>query len=426
MFAIHYFFESKDKFDGFLKNIAENLKPGGYFIGCCFDGETTFNKLRGYQSKQGLDGDTLLWTITKKYDADDIPDGDEAFGMPIDVEFISIGVPHREYLVPFKLLTSKMRSIGCELCNADDLKAVGMQSCTELFSKSHEAAKKAKRNFPMSPAVAEFSFLNRWFIFRRKSDIQPTEAIPAIPSTADAEADTQADAVIDIPEGKEAIPPNAKRQYALGEVLQIRIDAASKDVLKIGDANALSWIAPGSPFPIQDTTAAAAPTVETYPSIEHFLAGMKYKFATDKPGLGPSIFGSAGSIHQKYLTLRGSETGMGSVALSDDRNKELLVAELKEVRDSILLGQMKKSGASFLKAKWADLEDTLITDAVRQRWTKDARFRTIVTAAKDQGKTLLFYTGSASSIYGGKRTAEGYLEGENKIGKAMMEVAGFT
>ena len=117
---------------------------------------------------------------------------------------------------------------------------------------------------------------------------------------------------------------------------------------------------------------------------------------------------------------------MGSIALSDERNKELLGLELKEIRDSIALGAMKKLGVNFNKSRWAELEDTLITDAVTQRWTKDARFRTIVDAAKQQGKTLLFYTGSASSIYGGKRTAEGYLEGENKIGKAMMEVAGFT
>ena len=70
-------------------------------------------------------------------------------------------------------------------------------------------------------------------------------------------------------------------------------------------------------------------------------------------------------------------------------------------------------------------KDDLLKEAVRQRWEKDARFRTIVEAAKQQSKTLLFYTGSASSEYGGKRTQEGYLEGENKLGKAMMEIAGF-
>jgi mRNA (guanine-N7-)-methyltransferase len=36
-FALHYFFESTSKLEGFLQNVSENLKNGGYFIGTCFD-----------------------------------------------------------------------------------------------------------------------------------------------------------------------------------------------------------------------------------------------------------------------------------------------------------------------------------------------------------------------------------------------------
>ena len=86
---------------------------------------------------------------------------------------------------------------------------------------------------------------------------------------------------------------------------------------------------------------------------------------------------------------------------------------------------MKKRGAKFDETKWNDVKDELLTEAVRQRYSKDARFRTILEAAKQQGKTLLFFTGSASSEYGGKQTREKTLEGENKLGKAMMEIAGF-
>jgi len=101
------------------------------------------------------------------------------------------------------------------------------------------------------------------------------------------------------------------------------------------------------------------------------------------------------------------------------------VEELKEVHNEMRAVAMKKWKATFDQAKWDGVKDDLLKEAVRQRWEKDARFRTIVEAAKQQGKTLLFYTGSASSEYGGKRTQEGYLEGENKLGKAMMEIAGF-
>jgi len=406
MFAVHYFFESKEKFDGFLKNIAENLKVGGYFIGCCFDGESTFNMLKDQGTIQGIEGDANLWTITKKYSQDEIPDDDEAFGMAIDVKFISIGLPHQEYLVPFKLLTSKMRSIGCELCTAEDLTEVGMKSCTELFSESHKVAAKAGRKFPMSDAVKKFSFLNRWFIFRRRGDISPQEvketvAEPEVPVT------------------------NEMRKYAPSEVLKIYQDAPIEDRLKIGDTTAMRWIAPGSPFPIQDS---ASTTPETYPSIEHFLAGMRYKLATDKPDLGQKLFGTSGTIHQKYLNMRATEVGIGADAkpLTELRNSKLLVEEIAEVRSQLTLKAMKKWGAKFNEAAWSELQDSMIKEAVQQRWTKDARFRTIVEAAKQQGKTLLFFTDSASSIYGGKRTNQGFLEGENKIGKAMMEVAGFT
>ena len=432
MFATHYFFESKEKFDGLLKNIAENLKIGGYFIGCCFDGEKTFEFLRGRESRQGVEGEALLWTITKKYKTDDIPDGDEGFGMPIDVEFISIGLPHREYLVPFKLLTSKLKSIGCELCNEDDLAAVGMSSCTQLFEESHKAAAKAGRKFPMTKAVAEFSFLNRWFIFRRKGDISPN-VIPTAPSATAPPSDTPT-APTPTPIAPTPSAPTAptdpsvttKRKYAAAELLKFYQDAPVEDRLKIADTTAMRWIAPGSPFPIQDPTSGGS---ETYPSIEHFLAGMRYKLATDKPGLSQSLFGTAGTIHQKFLNQRVSEVGIGVGAkpLTADRDANLLVEEVKEVRAELRSSAMKKWKAKFDDAKWSDdIEEALIHEAIKQRWTKDSRFRTIVEAAKQQGKTLLFYTGSGSSVYGGKRTAEGYIEGENKIGKAIMEVAGFV
>jgi hypothetical protein len=53
MFATHYFFSSKETFNGFLGNLSENLKIGGYFIGCCFDGEKVFEFLKGRDTQVG-------------------------------------------------------------------------------------------------------------------------------------------------------------------------------------------------------------------------------------------------------------------------------------------------------------------------------------------------------------------------------------
>ena len=98
---------------------------------------------------------------------------------------------------------------------------------------------------------------------------------------------------------------------------------------------------------------------------------------------------------------------------------------MKEIHAESRLAAMKKWKAKFEEARWNVVKDDLLENAVKQRFEKDARFRKIVQAAKDQGKYLLFFTGSSSSEYGGKRTKEGYLEGENKVGKAIMKVAGF-
>jgi len=463
MFATHYFFETAEKFGGFLQNIADNLKLGGFFIGCCFDGERTFDFLRDRESRVGEEDGSTLWKISKKYEADEIPAGDEAFGMPIDVEFISIGLPHREYLVPFKLLQDKMATIGCELCNAEELKALGLAKSTEFFEESHKAAGKAGRKFPMTPAVAQFSFLNRWFVFRRKNEVGVAESVKAtsaarsgatVPSATSGatvkpttvlpvplitlEEDAEGKEGAEGPEGKESAEgkegtegaegkevSDGRKQYDTATVLQFELESASIDKLRIGDKLAQRWLAPGSPFPIQDPDPRSAG--ESYPTMEHFLAAMKYKIATDKPTIAQSLFGPQGTIHQKFLRQKQAEIGVGAGAkpLTEAREAALLVEEVKEVHAESRLAAMKKWKAKFEESKWNVVKDDLLENAVKQRFDRDARFRKIVTAAKDQGKYLLFFTGSASSEYGGKRTKEGYLEGENKLGKAIMKIAGF-
>jgi mRNA (guanine-N7-)-methyltransferase len=448
MFATHYFFESAEKFSGFLQNISENLKVGGYFIGCCFDGEKTFDFLRGREARVGEEGGTTLWKITKKYEADEIPSGDDAFGMPIDVEFISIGLPHREYLVPFKLLQDKMASIGVELCNDEELKALGLENSTNMFGDSHKMAAKAGRKFAMTAAVEQFSFLNRWFVFRRKSEqtldvvttntskvprTMPKATVPmgAVSGdqteavAADVAAATAVANAAEVAGANEVVDTNGRKVYDAAAVLQFELEAAPIDKLRIGDKLAQRWLAPGSPFPIQDPDPRSAG--ERYPSMEHFLAAMKYKVATDKPNLAQSIFGPDGTIHQKFLRQKQAEIGVGAGAkpLTEAREAALLVEEMKEVHTESRLAAMKKWKAKFDDAKWTTVKEELLENAVKQRWDKDARFHTIVEAARQQGKYLLFFTGSSTSEYGGKRTKEGYLEGENKLGKAIMKVAGF-
>lgn len=511
MFSLHYFFETKDIFNGFLRNVSDGLKVGGYFIGCCFDGEKVFELLRGVEkgkSKSGIEGESLLWTITKQYSEDDIPDGDEGFGLPVDVEFISIGTEHREYLVPFRLLKDKMESIGCELLTPEECKAVGIQESTNLFGASYEMAKKSALNYPMTDAVKQFSFLNRWFVFRRKSEAIAMEegavaqrpgALEAPVSGAVASANTGSApvstakanvpaATAEVPVAVSALPPSGpaaaatekkkikfvtalkngtpsaaaptpppsstgsraagadvstgssaaaaplrtlpvasaegaapERSYSLGEIFQFYNRAALQDKLKIGDKGAGRWLSPSAPFPIEDPEDSSI----TYPSLEHYISGMMYKKATDKPELAVTLFSRDGSIHQQFLRQRLDESA-GGRAIPEDRDYELLDLETKEVKSAIRDSAMRRYGATFKPEVWATVKDQILRDGLKQRWTKDQRMRKIITAVRAQNKVLLYYTPGAANVnMGGVRRDDGRIEGNNKIGKILMEFANF-
>lgn len=456
MFAIHYFFETPQKLNGFLENLAQTLKVGGYFIGCCFDGQKVFDLLRNTargKSKSGSQGKTLLWEIKREYDIDDIPEGDAAIGLGIDVNFISIGMPHREYLVPFNLLEEKMRLIGCDLLTADELKQLGMVQSTATFDVSWDLAKKNGKEFKMNAAVKEFSFMNRWFIFKRKrQESLPTDVAEALPSVASepvrtgrtAAAREKANAVanaataiqlkVNTPTGAQPLPSveaprtvavapgpaaEAPKTYTIGEVFQFYNDAAtSRDVLGIEDKGAARWIAPGAPFPIKDGDTI-------YPTMEHYIGGMRVKLATNKPELAETIFSREGTIHQRFLNDRLGMTNGGTKSLSEEEDHEILKTELSAVKTAMGGVSLKKNRATVDEAKWATVKDGALEEAIKQRWTLDKRFRKIVETARSQGKYLLYYTAGSTTNLGGVRTRTGQIDGENKIGKIIMKLAGY-
>ena len=542
MFALHYFFENKTMFNGFLKNLADILKVGGYFIGCCFDGEKVFDLLRGVQVKNGVDGESLLWSIKKVYTDDDLPEDESAFGMGIDVDFISIGTSHREYLVPFKLLQEKLGKIGCELLTAEELKEVGLKESTALFGSTYE---KTGGKFAMSPVVKEFSFLNRWFVFRRKREVDyveeqeveeavkkaslervfapappaaaaatplnetmlssqektarealkaqtakvakeltdlpveqriaaltsmpPTEransiqaltgtvreatlaAMPAAVKVATLAAMENAAAAVEAPVTKKKIrivapsasasasaeaapartlqveagtaaPAEAKSRYSLSEVFQFFDGASLEDRLGINDKGAGRWLSPSAPFPLADPDESST----VYPTLEHYLAAMKYKVASTKPDLAKSLFSREGRIHQKFMNQRLLETNSNTKPLGEKRDFELLQEEKDEVRKALRPATQKMYSAPIDEAAWATVKDKVLLDALTQRWEKDARLRKIVEAARSQGKILLYYTpGASTSNLGAVRKPDGAIEGDNKIGKTYMNLAGF-
>ena len=266
MFAIHYFFENNATLNGLLKNLDDTVKVGGTFVGCCFDGAKVFNLLRDVKkghSKTGKEGDVPIWSITKEYDNDELLLDDSSIGLPIDVEFISIGSTHKEYLVLFELLVEKLATIGFRLLNDAELTEMNLTGSTNTFDVTYATAEKGDRfkKFIMPDSVKEFSFLNRWFIFKRQgltAAIAPTAAIAATAPTAAVVINAAAaEEPVIVPEaamtrskpntGIRVLPP-LDQKFAAGDIVRFGMDVPLVDSLRIKDINAGRWMGLAAPF----------------------------------------------------------------------------------------------------------------------------------------------------------------------------------
>lgn len=519
MFAFHYFFESKESLQGVLDNIRDTVKVGGYFIGCCFDGKRIFEALRGIPeggSLVGMEKSAELWKITKRYSETDLINGPESLGLGIDVQFISIGTENREYLVNFDYVVERMREIGLDLLNSDECREMGLKNSSALFEESYEMARASKQVYPMSAPIKQYSFFNRWFIFkRRRGDVEVAaeEAVAGTAAAAATVAETgevsggptdveAAEAAGEAPqyanttppevaeahyrerleeiekEAKETgkpMPPEArilsaylknadarravalaaaappapsatapsvakaadiartlpteapavgKRAYAIAELYQFYYDTAPGDRLNIKDPTAARWLDPSAPSEIIDKR-----TGTKYPSMEHFMAAMKYQLASNKPELGANLFSSStGTVHRKFRELRAAESGATKRVIPAARDQELLKQERAKVLDESKPTAFKRYTALFDDALWNSVKDEVIEEALQYRWEHDARFRKIVEAVRDRGLILLYYTGniSGSNLGGVRRAPEGFIDGENKVGRILMRIAGFS
>jgi len=156
-FSMHYYFQSRKTFDGFIRNLKENIKKGGYFIGTCYDGKKIFDHFKTLELKYTSESEesseeetteesentesenveeinehdinelrnktmfkdekgNVVYKIEKKYEIDDFDyvDGEEdkMFGQVIDVYMDSIGQTLPEYLVNFDFFVKVMNDNG--------------------------------------------------------------------------------------------------------------------------------------------------------------------------------------------------------------------------------------------------------------------------------------------------------------------------
>jgi predicted NAD-dependent protein-ADP-ribosyltransferase YbiA (DUF1768 family)/SAM-dependent methyltransferase len=466
MFTLHYFFKDKTMLDGLLGNINDTLKVGGHFVGCCFDGDAVATLLRELPvggTRRGADAGRDLWSITKQY-ADTtgaVPSTDEGIGRAIDVYFMSIGEARREYLVSFAYLVKRLAAIGVELLSPQECAAIGLKHSTNMFSESYAMAKKEQHLFyPMTPAVQTFSFLNRWFVFRRRV-LAPSEAtrqgvtpLPPAPSsafetsaprleigegaaavTAAAEEGGSASsaagkagkAVEDVATTLEAASAaeaaDAGGQVSLdggglrlsdGPLFQFYHKSPAKDDLKIGDKNWRRYLSPYHPFSYKDPRNAKV----VYPSLEAAMGAALFQYGTDKPELGSQLFSVTGNIAQ--------ETATKKLALADKPDDLAALAEEEgtKMRDAHTAKALRKVKATFNADAWEEHKQRILIEYVHQRFTADKHLRVILEAVGHQKGRLVYFTKGAATELSGV-VKEDAVEGENLLGRAYLREIGF-
>jgi hypothetical protein len=180
-FALHYFFENADTLQGFMRNVSECTKLGGYFIGTAYDGKQIFkllSKKQKSESVQIVEDGKKIWEVVKNYSAESFDDNSSSIGYKIDVYQESINQLISEYLINFDYLNRVLENYGFKLISRDEAKSFGLPEGSGLFSELYmkmlEEIKTNKfkekdygKSIEMTAYEKKISFLNRYFVYKK-------------------------------------------------------------------------------------------------------------------------------------------------------------------------------------------------------------------------------------------------------------------
>lgn len=357
---------------------------------------------------------------------------------------------------------------------------------------TEEAKKKGKEPFPMIQPVQQYSFLSRWCIFKRYGEDETEEevTIAVAPTKATIiKAKPQSLAWAEVPKSADAAPKSvlpgpavtvrkpgpepgagtsaltqgktlaekpmeslgtavakgavvgitvaaqpAEREFAPETVFYFGPYERPTEALKNKEKKVIfpestRILAPNYPYPILDEQDPRN-TVE-YSSILHYIAAMEYKFATNRPDLGASLFSNTGSIHLKYIQqglLKKSTATKEQIPILE---QELQAEEAKEILANGPTKTFKKYSLQYDEPKWIAQRDGIWKSAYEMRYRKDVRFREILAKLRDQEKYLVYRATADNKLttnlggVGRKKGKKVRVEGENKLGALLMTIAGF-
>ena len=184
-FSIHYFFKNKTVLNGFLRNVSECCKVGGYFIGTSYDGTKVFRALEDKEpggSIKIMVGERKMWEITKQYDSDTFDNNESCLGYQVDVYQESINKIFPEYLVNYDYLIRILEQYGFALLTVPECQELGMPTSIGNFNilfkeMQHRIKSKQLRKADIGTALnmtsdeKKVSFLNKFFIFKKIRDV---------------------------------------------------------------------------------------------------------------------------------------------------------------------------------------------------------------------------------------------------------------
>jgi hypothetical protein len=357
-------------------------------------------------------------------------------------------------------LKQRLDEIGIEPISDSECAELGVPAASQMYRNSHELAESKGTLYVMNDAVKQFSYYNRWFIFKRRRRAQ---------TEAEAEALAGPGAVV---------VENCRSAF------KIRPESDREDERYMDYATLMKPAIPDA----EDASVL-------YPSIKHFLAGMFFKQSSNKPEFAKQYFSTVGTIHRKYEDKREDE--MRLTAYTNSRKAEI-ATELKEERDAVakkyealrtkektlteekklelakketaeqdalmkkykeivkkekaaprltparrleleeeenkevddilrkfrLANNMKKFGITYAdEDEIVRKRDEALRYAVERRYATDEKFKAIADRLRQENKYILYHVKKESNDLGGVCLADGTILGSNKYGKAIMTAA---
>jgi hypothetical protein len=193
-FALHYFFETIEKLNNFIKNVSECTKVDGYFVGTCYDGNVMFNALRGIEKGKSIAlriRDIKVWEVAKDYSKTTFDNDISCAGYAIDVFQDSINKTIKEYLVNFTYFTQLMEYYGFQLVKREDAVALGLPNGTGMFSElftkmEHDIEQDVRQKsrygsaMYMTPIEKQISFYNRYFVFKKIANVDVEDVFRSV------------------------------------------------------------------------------------------------------------------------------------------------------------------------------------------------------------------------------------------------------